>query len=81
MRLKLVTGYHLCLTGEAFWIVDKGRKINGAPTKIDLLVPQYVNSVISNGELVESTDRTTDFELRIRPKETQTRHADAFKSR
>ena len=27
MYLKLVTGYHLCLMGEAFWLLDKRLKV------------------------------------------------------
>jgi len=42
MDLKLVTGYHLCLAGEAFWLLDKRLKVNGAPTAIDILLPTFV---------------------------------------
>lgn len=35
MQLKLINRYHLCLEGQAFWLLQERRKINGAPTKID----------------------------------------------
>jgi len=53
MDLKLVTGYHLCLMGEAFWLLDKRLKIGGAPTFIDMLLPEFMNPIIKNGEIVE----------------------------
>lgn len=69
MQLKLVTGCHLCMTGEAFWILDKRRKINGAPTQIDLLIPQQVYEVIENGELTEYVYRLPQREIQIRPED------------
>lgn len=53
MDLELVTGYHLCLMGEAFWLLDKRMKIGGAPQFIDMLLPEYMNPIIKNGEIVE----------------------------
>lgn len=66
MQLQLVTGYHLCLAGEAFWLLDKRRTINGAPKLIDILQPQYVHQRIENGELIEYVYRLPDREIHLR---------------
>ncbi len=65
--LKLITGYHLCLAGECFWLLDKRLKVNGAPTMIDLLIPQYVYPIIKDGELVEYVYRLPEREIRLDP--------------
>lgn len=69
MDLKLVTGYHLCLDGEAFWLLDKRLRVNGAPTMIDILLPEFVYPIIKNGELVEYVYRLPEKEIRIRPED------------
>lgn len=69
MDLKLVTGYHLCLNGEAFWLLDKRRTINGAPTYIDLLIPEFVFQRIVDGELVEYIYRLPNAEFSFRPQD------------
>lgn len=69
MDLKLVTGYHLCLNGEAFWILDKRLKIGGAPTFIDMLIPQYVHVRIEHGELIEYIYRIDGHELHFDPQD------------
>lgn len=53
MDLKLVTGYHLCLDGEAFWLLDKRLRLGGAPTLIDILQPEFMYQIIEHGELKE----------------------------
>src|SRR5690606_25927337 len=45
------------------------RKINGAPTFIDLLLPEYVFERIVNGELIEYVYRLPDQEIRYRPED------------
>lgn len=67
MDLKLVTGYHLCLMGEAFWLLDKRLKIGGATTFIDMLLPEFMNPIIRNGEIVEYIYRLPEKEVRIDP--------------
>ncbi len=69
MDLKLITGYHLCLLGEAFWILDKRLKVNGAPTLIDILLPRYVYPKIVGGELVSYTYRLPDREIELAPED------------
>jgi HK97 family phage portal protein len=67
--LKLVTGYHLCLDGEAFWLLDKRLKMGRAPTNIDLLLPELMYPRIMNGELVEYTYRLPERIVHIDPKD------------
>jgi HK97 family phage portal protein len=52
-QLKLVTGYHLCLVGEAFWLLDDrmSDRLGGAPRRIDILRPDMINPVIKGGEI------------------------------
>ena len=69
MDLKLVTAYHLCLEGEAFWILDKRLRVNGAPTFIDLLIPQHVYPTIKNGELVKYVYRLPEQEIEYAPED------------
>lgn len=67
MQLKLITGYHLCLAGEAFWLLDKRLRIGGAPTMVDLMLPQFVYPSIKGGELQEYVYRLPEGEIRIDP--------------
>lgn len=69
MDLKLITGYHLCLAGEAFWLLDKRLKVNGAPTAIDLLIPGNVYEKISGGELINYVYRLPDREITLDPQD------------
>jgi HK97 family phage portal protein len=69
MDLKLITGYHLCLLGEAFWALDKRLKVNGAPTSIDILLPNYVYPQIKGGELLSYTYRLPDREIVLAPED------------
>lgn len=55
MLLKMVTGFHVLLNGEGFWLLgDRMVKgIGGAPRRIDLLLPQHVYTRTSkSGELL-----------------------------
>lgn len=69
MDLKLVTGYHLCLAGEAFWLLDRRLRVNGAPTAIDILLPSYVYPKIVGGELVSYVYRLPQKEITLDPQD------------
>lgn len=69
MDLELVTAYHLCLDCEAFWLLDKRRKVNDAPTMIDILLPEYVFPIIKDGELVKYVYRLPDKQFDLRPED------------
>ncbi len=53
-QLRYITGMHLCLLGEAFWLLDGRRRINGVPTRLDLLVPGnvYIKNDPNTGDLL-----------------------------
>jgi phage portal protein BeeE len=52
--MKKFTGLHLMLTGEAFWLLDGRLGIGRAPTRIDLLLSEYVRTKSNKlGDLVE----------------------------
>jgi HK97 family phage portal protein len=69
MDLKLVTGYHLCLEGDAYWLLDKRMRTNGAPTYIDILNPRNVRMVVKDGELQEYIYRLPDRDMHLRPED------------
>lgn len=54
MDLKFITAMHLLLAGEGFWLLDRRLKVNGAPTRLDPLLPQYVYTKLdSDGEIAK----------------------------
>ncbi|MGE0536648.1 MAG: phage portal protein [Pirellulales bacterium] len=68
-HLRYITGMHLCLNGEAFWVMDNRRRVNGAPTRIDLLLPGnvYLKTDKNTGDLVSYIYRLPDREITIDP--------------
>lgn len=68
LLLKKITAQHLLLDGEAFWLLQDRLKVNGAPTRIDLLLPECVfTKKDSRGDLSEYVYRLPDREIRIAP--------------
>ena len=67
MDLKFVTGMHMLLNGEAFWLLDKRLRTGGAPTFIDILLPQYMYEKITNGEVTEYVYRLPEREIHLDP--------------
>jgi len=68
MMLKVITGMHLMLNGEAFWLLDKRLKIGGAPTFVMPLLAQNMHLQLSrDGEVMEYTYRLGTREFRLDP--------------
>lgn len=68
MLLKVVTGMHLMLNGEAFWLLEKRLKIGGAPTFVMPLLSQNMHLQIApDGEVMEYTYRLGTQEYRLDP--------------
>ncbi len=69
LQLRYVTGLHLCLNGEAFWLLDGRKKVNGVPTRIDLLMPGnvYVKHDPVTGDLLEYVYRLYEREITLDP--------------
>ena len=67
MDLKYVSAMHMLLNGEAFWLLDKRLRTGGAPTFIDILLPQYVYEKITNGEITEYVYRLPEREVHLDP--------------
>lgn len=70
MDLLMITGMHILLNGEAFWVLDKRLKVNGAPTFVQPLLPDYMNvKTDGNGELSEYVYRLPQKEMRFDPQD------------
>jgi HK97 family phage portal protein len=68
MDLKLLLGMHLMLNGEAFWLLNDRRRVNGAPTRVDVLLSQYVyEKIAESGDLTSYVYRLPQKELELDP--------------
>ena len=68
MALKFRTSQHLLLNGEAFWLLDRRLKINGAPTKIRMLQPAHILvNTAPNGDISEYVYRPPSGDVRLDP--------------
>jgi hypothetical protein len=60
MLLKIITGMHLMLNGESFWLLEKRRSntFGGAPTFVKPLLAQYMHVNLSeDGSVLKYTYR------------------------
>jgi HK97 family phage portal protein len=68
MLLKVITGMHLLLNGEAFWLLDKRLTMGGAPTSVTPLLAQNMHLRLSDdGEVIEYIYRLQSREFRLDP--------------
>lgn len=68
--LKYITGQHILLAGDAFWVLQDRLKaqFGGAPTRIDIALPHYIYpNVNEQGDLVEYIYRLPQKELIFDP--------------
>ena len=68
MDLFILTGSHMMLNGESFWLLENRRKLNGAPTFIQPLLPQHMGVQIApSGNVLEYVYNTGSKETRFDP--------------
>lgn len=55
MMLRVVTGMHLMLNGESFWVFQKrmSDRLGAAPTYIDIAMPQYMYEKLDRDSEIE----------------------------